>query len=68
MLLQAGSSGLVVRRKSVVKGVWLGGVRLWRLGSGRGGGGRERRMGGEDPCVSLQKGNGRYIWEMGDGG
>jgi hypothetical protein len=58
MLLRAGSSGRVVRGKLVGEGVWLGGVRLWRLGSGRGGGGREGRMGGQDPCVSLQKGNG----------
>jgi hypothetical protein len=58
MLLRAGSSGRVVRGKLVGEGVWLGGVRLWRLGSGRGGGGSGGWMGGEDICVTLQAGDG----------
>jgi hypothetical protein len=33
-------------------------VRLWRLESGRGGGGSGGWMGGEDICVTLQAGDG----------
>jgi hypothetical protein len=73
-LLRAGFGGLAVSGRLVGRGVWSGGVRLWRLGSGRGGDSRQvgRRGSGEDICVTLWTGNimldGRWVMVDDDAG